>query len=106
MTRLPLEIAVDHPAFPGHFPSRPIVPGVVLLDGSLRAIIAGRAIAAPIRIASAKFLSMVGPGEPTRLEFESTGDGDSVRLFVYAGLASDERLAMTGVVGFATAGAD
>jgi len=104
MTRLPLAIAADHPAFAGHFPSRPIVPGVVLLDASLRAIVAGRAVAPPIRIASAKFLSMVGPGEPTRLEFESTRDGDTVRLFVYAGLASDERLAMTGVVGFAAAG--
>jgi len=102
---VPLAIPVDHPAFPGHFPARPIVPGVVLLDESLRAIVAGRAIAAPIRIASAKFLSMVGPGEPTRLEYESNGS-DAIRLSVYAGPASDERLAMTGVVRLSIAGAD
>lgn len=27
-----LQFPEDHPALPGHFPGRPIVPGVVLLD--------------------------------------------------------------------------
>jgi 3-hydroxyacyl-[acyl-carrier-protein] dehydratase len=107
MTSMRLSIAVDHPAFAGHFPTRPIVPGVVLLDESLRAIMAARPSSTPVRIGSAKFLSMVGPGEPVRLEFESAADDDAFRLRIYAGSAEDERLAMTGSVVFAaTAAAD
>lgn len=105
MTSTPLSIAVDHPAFAGHFPARPIVPGVVLLDESLRAIMASRSSGAAVRIGSAKFLSTIGPGEPVRLEFESASDDDTFRLRVYAGIAGDERLAMTGSVVFATTAA-
>ncbi|HEX6832577.1 MAG TPA: hydroxymyristoyl-ACP dehydratase [Rudaea sp.] len=32
MFRQTFRIAADHPALPGHFPGRPVVPGVVLLD--------------------------------------------------------------------------
>ena len=31
-------VAADHPALPGHFPGRPIVPGVVILDHVQQAI--------------------------------------------------------------------
>ena len=100
MTRLPLFIAADHPAFAGHFPSHPVVPGVVLLDLSLRAIGGVRAAAtrAPIRISSAKFLSMVGPGDPLRLECEASNSTMSWTLRVFAGEAANERLAMTSLV--------
>lgn len=30
--RTALRIGADHPCLPGHFPGRPVVPGVVLLD--------------------------------------------------------------------------
>ena len=53
-------VPADHPAFPGHFPGRPIVPGVVLLDKLVQAVEAGgRKVNA---IGSAKFLMPVGPG--------------------------------------------
>ncbi len=115
MTRLPLAIDPRHPAFAGHFPSRPVVPGVVLLDHAIRAIVdhrdAGRddAVAAPAtatRIGMAKFLSFVGPGEAVRLEFEATLDG-ACRLRVFAGEPVDERIALTGTLVFdATASSD
>lgn len=57
-------IPAGHPAFAGHFPGRPIVPGVVLLDRALffAEAFLGRAATA-WHIAQAKFFSPVGPGE-------------------------------------------
>jgi 3-hydroxymyristoyl/3-hydroxydecanoyl-(acyl carrier protein) dehydratase len=97
MIGLPLVIAADHPAFAGHFPAHPVVPGVVLLDCSLRAIGRDRSLHAPLRISAAKFLSMVLPGEAVRLECEASGD-TTLALRVFAGAPGVERLAMTGIV--------
>jgi 3-hydroxymyristoyl/3-hydroxydecanoyl-(acyl carrier protein) dehydratase len=61
----------NHPAFAGHFPGRPIVPGVVLLDRAIQAI--GQSLggaAAPCSIANAKFLSPVGPGATLEFSWE------------------------------------
>lgn len=60
-----LSVAPDHPAFAGHFPGRPIVPGVVLLDWVVQTL-AQKVGADPAhwRLSSAKFLSTVAPGEP------------------------------------------
>ncbi|MDP5239240.1 hypothetical protein Q9Q94_06850 [Uliginosibacterium sp. 31-16] len=71
MPTLELHIAADHPAFAGHFPGRPIVPGVVLLDQAQLLIEAtGHQVSG---LAMAKFLSPVGPGEALWLDFENTG---------------------------------
>lgn len=59
----------DHPAFAGHFPGRPIVPGVVLLDHLLASI------GQPCDIANTKFLSPVGPGETVEFRWYDTTSG-------------------------------
>lgn len=67
-------IPVDHPAFAGHFPGNPIVPGVVLLDAALHAIQTGLGqTLLSYQIASAKFLSTVKPGETIHVRYESQG---------------------------------
>ncbi len=65
---MPLPIAADHPAYAGHFPGQPILPGVVLLDEALHALAArlGRQDAA-WQLKSAKFHSPVQPGESLTL---------------------------------------
>ncbi|GGC66041.1 hypothetical protein GCM10011504_49990 [Siccirubricoccus deserti] len=59
-----ITVPAEHPALPGHFPGRPIVPGVLLLDAVLQAVAAaepGRG--RPSLVARAKFPAPVAPGE-------------------------------------------
>ena len=73
---LSLAIPADHPAYTGHFPGQPILPGVVLLDAALYALAGMQgAQAASGQIKSAKFLSPVLPGEPLTLHYAASPAG-------------------------------
>ena len=54
-------IPADHPSLPGHFPGAPIVPGVVILDEILSALIKWRENSRVIRISRVKFLAPLRP---------------------------------------------
>jgi 3-hydroxyacyl-[acyl-carrier-protein] dehydratase len=58
MRQASLSFPASHPAFAGHFPGAPLVPGALLLAEALAAL--GLAHAG-LEIASAKFLRPVGP---------------------------------------------
>jgi 3-hydroxymyristoyl/3-hydroxydecanoyl-(acyl carrier protein) dehydratase len=77
MTAIPLPIAATHPAFDGHFPGSPVLPGVVLLDEAIRAIeLAAGGEPRNWRVASVKFLRAVVPGEALVLEHERLATGN------------------------------
>ena len=76
MGAVSLEISPQHPAFAGHFPGTPIVPGALLLDEAVRALSEAADLgAAQCEIAAAKFLSVVRPGEVLSVEHERCDDG-------------------------------
>lgn len=61
-------IAPDHPSLPGHFPGRPLVPGVLLLDRVIAAIEAEHGPLGPLRLPQVKFVQPLLPGEDARIE--------------------------------------
>lgn len=83
-------ICIDgaHPALPGHFPGRPVVPGVVVLDHVVQA--AESDLGGPLAITGlpqVKFASPLAPGEradcafelsPTRLDFRVERGGHPI----------------------------
>jgi 3-hydroxyacyl-[acyl-carrier-protein] dehydratase len=76
MITAPLPIAANHPAYSGHFPGQPVLPGVVLLDATLHALeSAGIGVSARWHLNSVKFQSAVRPGEALTLQHEMLPNG-------------------------------
>lgn len=107
---LPLPIAPDHPAFAGHFPGHPIVPGVVLLDEALQCLANAEGLdVVSLNVGVAKFLLPVTPGMSVGLAFKQLVPG-RYALEVWAGdvgPTAAPRLAATATVSVQVpAGAD
>ena len=89
------EIPADHPAFDGHFPGRPILPGVALIAEAMAALERATTTEAEGWILeSAKFASPVSPGTRLaishreeasgRVRFEIRADGRLVASGAFA----------------------
>jgi 3-hydroxymyristoyl/3-hydroxydecanoyl-(acyl carrier protein) dehydratase len=75
-------IAADHPAFAGHFPGMPILPGALLLDEALHVIQRDLGIdLTQWQLTTAKFLESVRPGDELTIEHTGIADG-AVRFAV------------------------
>ena len=79
-----LVIAPEHPALAGHFPGTPIVPGVVLLDAAVHAVLQAQRLSTSAsgggtscQISAAKFLSPVGPGETLTISYATSAGGNT-----------------------------
>lgn len=75
-------IPADHPSLPGHFPGRPLVPGVVLLERVMETV-ESECIALGLerpqgswRLPQVKFLQPLLPGETASIELERAGSAD------------------------------
>ncbi len=74
-----LHVAVEHPAYPGHFPGYPILPGAALLDAAMHEIALRRGLDLTRWRATTKFLAVVQPGDVLTLE-HSPGDAGVIRF--------------------------
>ena len=78
-------VPADHPAFAGHFPGTPIIPGALLLDMALHTIAAATGITLDTcTISSVKFLSPARPGDDVAFEHNITASG-TIRFEIVSG---------------------
>ena len=78
-------VPAAHPAFAGHFPGTPILPGVVLLDMALQMIAETCGIASHgWEISSVKFLSPALPGDELVIRHSHSTDSP-IRFEIMSG---------------------
>jgi len=96
----PLRVDPDHPALPGHFPGRPVVPGVVLLEAVLEAaaeLLGHEPVVA--QLAQAKFLAPLLPGQDANIELAWHGDALDFRVLRAGAPLAQGRFVLRGEAG-------
>lgn len=68
-------INAEHPALPGHFPGKPIVPGVVILDHVVAAVASAFPAYQVSGIRKLKFLRTLLPGEKISVQCGAIQNG-------------------------------
>ena len=85
-----VRIPASHPAFAGHFPGRPIVPGVLLLAEVVEAVRAHGIALDPLQVGAVKFVATVGPDAELRIEWDEPAPGATRLRFEVSQLAGDQ----------------
>ena len=80
--RFPLVVPSSGPLYEGHFPGRPVLPGVGLLDLALRALAPAGASPTVREIAALRLRRLVAPGEHLELEVKALDPDGRARLEV------------------------
>jgi len=70
-----VRFARDHPTAAGHFPSRPIIPGVLLLDEAIKHALAAVEGHGDIVVRAAKFHRPVSPGDAILIRWQAPFQG-------------------------------
>ncbi len=68
-------IPADHPSLPGHFPGNPIVPGVVILDEVIDALVAWRGPCAVTAMPAVKFIAPLRPAQAFTIDLREARPG-------------------------------
>ncbi len=101
--RASLRVDADHPCLAGHFPGRPIVPGVLILDEVLAVVLARHGGARRLlRLPQVKFLQPLLPDEAAIIACElEAAPADALR--VRFRVLRDEQLLVSGELLLGTA---
>lgn len=71
----------DHPSLAGHFPGKPIVPGVVMLNEVMAALGSWRPDFVLGAVPAVKFLRPLQPGESFSIRLEAAANGFRFECF-------------------------
>jgi 3-hydroxymyristoyl/3-hydroxydecanoyl-(acyl carrier protein) dehydratase len=104
-----VDLPHDHPSFAGHFPGRPLLPGVVLLSQVLEVLMADAATAAWLTPAPmlnlVKFLAPVEPGAALDVRWTPPVAGARLRFEVWRHAPGDAAEGVLAASGQLDAGA-
>jgi 3-hydroxyacyl-[acyl-carrier-protein] dehydratase len=77
LLRQRVAIAREHPAFAGHFPGQPLLPGVVLLGEALEVLLreSPATLGSAPRVSTVKFLAPVRPGADLEVRWMAPSQG-------------------------------
>jgi 3-hydroxyacyl-[acyl-carrier-protein] dehydratase len=98
--RTVVEVPATHPCLAGHFPGRPLLPAVLLLELAAETLRARLGAVRVTGVPAAKFLRPLGPGEPLRLDLriDQARGRAAFRYETGAGLAAQGELSFSRVV--------
>jgi 3-hydroxyacyl-[acyl-carrier-protein] dehydratase len=92
----PFAIPAEHPVFAGHFPGMPIVPGVMLLDAAVFAIMGNSEFPGAWQITTVKFLSPLQPDEQAVISWEVQDNGAHFENSIRFDIATADRIIASG----------